>query len=136
MARGDSITETFSGTGLTSVNGLDLSFSVTRNFLAENLYWDVLVNGIYVGDWYWTPSSGTGLLNLSYTFGDLVGNGTYEIAMVVTNEVGSGYGSIAIGYPGTMTLSDSTSAVPEPATMLLLGLGLAGLAGIRRKIRQ
>ena len=36
----------------------------------------------------------------------------------------------------TAVSAPQTSSVPEPATMLLLGLGLIGIAGIRRKFRN
>jgi hypothetical protein len=42
------------------------------------------------------------------------------------------YGIVTISL---YQIETSQTSVPEPATMLLLGLGLIGLAGIRRKYK-
>jgi hypothetical protein len=135
-ARGDSITQTFSGTGLSAVDSLSLIFSVPYNTLiGPDLTWNVLINGTKVGGWSISEADGTTVEDLNYSFLPITGSGTYTIAMDVSDEIPSGDGSIAIG-DGQMTLNEiatgPTPGVPDSTdTLVLLGAGLLALAGIR-----
>lgn len=44
--------------------------------------------------------------------------------------------AFSYGYLKGVIEREATTGVPEPATMLLLGLGLIGVAGIRRKFKK
>jgi len=137
MTRGDLISQTFVGTGLATATTLDLSVEVSFNVLAggNQVDWGIFVNAVQVGTWTVLNTDGTFSENLSYVFAPIAGAGTYTISMEVLNEVPSGAGSIALRYPGRMTITDEDGGrVPDGgATAGMLALGAIGLAALRNR---
>ena len=131
------VDETFTGIGFSSVNQLDLALHVNSNVLNRggNVNFNALVNNTVVGSFGFVRSDGTGIFNYSFNFAPIVGNGTYNLKLAVTNNVPRGRGSVRFGQRNSLATLDG-SPIPEPSTMLLFGTGLVGLLGWQLRKRK
>jgi hypothetical protein len=114
------ITGSFSGT-VTGNNDYytfrDYSVSLDNIFLTSGTYWLALHVQPTQTDMHWTiPLWG------SIGYGSLI-------------SVDGGLNYSSYDYEHNFTLEGCSSAVPEPASMLLLGLGLFGIAGFRKRMK-
>ena len=132
---GDSLTETFIGTGLAVVDSSRWIFDMSDFTAADvNNTFDLLINGTVIGDFAFLglgQGSSTHSFDLSFTHAAIAGD-DYTLSMVATSTVPPGLASWNWLAGGTVTL-DSSSAVPEPTTIALLGFGLAGIGFARKK---
>lgn len=130
------VTETFAGTGLASVSALDLHVDLGTNVLNSGAFvnFDVLLNGIDVGDIVFTQASGTGAFDFSFGFASILGGGTYTITFDETNTVPVGQGSISFDLANSTATLTESAAVPEPGTLALVVAALLGIVGARKGV--
>jgi hypothetical protein len=89
-------------------------------------------------NFYFDGGLGSGTLRDATNFTDVIDPLELRLTLWQNFDMlspGGSLESIVFDIPDWRTFGQSTQ-VPEPATMLLLGLGLMGLAGLRRKIQK